>query len=198
MSAQFLRQWPRCRRADLAMREPPTEPRATALRATRGMRRDRLLRRTPVAPKIFHGVVDAVVLIEVIEKAAHGIARREQRLGPLEHLEGYAWVTLRTAAVSRLRRSAARLAERTMASEDGNALLGASRASTHTAQSVEQRVFLKQVLAMMTRHNRRILILKEAGFSTAEIARRLRRSPASIDTACSRARAQARRAAGRG
>ena len=141
----------------------------------------------------FPSLRDDVALIEVLERAAQGIARREQRLGPLEHLDGYAWVTLRTVAVSRLRLGPARIADRTMKSEGNDELIASATAPTHTAGFVEGRVLLKQVLAQMTPHERRILVLKEAGFSTAEIARQLHRSAVSVDTACSRARAKARR-----
>ena len=48
--------------------------------------------------------------------------RTQQRLGPLEHLEG-------TVAVLRLRLGPARLAERTVASEGGDALLRLRRRS---------------------------------------------------------------------
>ena len=134
-----------------------------------------------------------IALTEVLERAAQGIARREQRLGPLEHLEGYAWVTLRTVAVSKLRLGHSRLAALTTASDDSQAPSPAARTGIHTAGFVEDRVLLKQVLARMTPGERRMLLLKEAGFSTAEMAAQLRRSPVSIDTACSRARAKARR-----
>jgi len=138
---------------------------------------------------------DDVALVDVLEEAARRIVERESRIGPLAHLAGYAWVTLRTVATSKLRRGDARLMERIVPADEGAALLSMAGATSYTAADLERSVLYIQVLAMLRPSDRRICALKESGHSTQEIAQILGRSTTSVDTQFSRAKAKLRRRA---
>jgi DNA-directed RNA polymerase specialized sigma24 family protein len=56
-------------------------------------------------------------------------------------------------------------------------------------------VLVRELLAALTRDERRVCAMKAEGFSAGEIARAMGRSPASVDTLYSRAKARARRLA---
>ena len=71
-----------------------------------------LMKMLPRFRRQFPSFRDDVALVDVLEEAARRIAKREARIGPIAHLAGYAWVTLRTVATSKLRRGDARLMER--------------------------------------------------------------------------------------
>lgn len=152
-----------------------------------------LMKMLPRFRRQFPSIRDDVALVDVLEEAGRRIAKREARIGPIAHLAGYAWVTLRTVATSKLRRGDARLMERIVPADEGAALLSMAGATSHTAADLERGVLHREVLAMLTASERRVCALKAAGFSTQQIARSLRRSPASVDTLFSRAKAKARR-----
>ena len=154
-----------------------------------------LMKMLPRFRRQFPSFRDDVALVDVLEEAARRIAKRESRIGPLAHLAGYAWVTLRTVATSKLRRGDARLMERIVPADEGAALLSTAGATSHTAADLERSVLHREVLAMLTPSERRVCALKAAGFSTQQIARSLRRSTTSVDTLVSRAKAKARRRA---
>lgn len=141
---------------------------------------------------------DDLTAAEVFEEAARRLARRQRRAGRIDNLPAYAWVTLRSVMSSRLRRGAARLEERTIRSHSAERLLASRLATRHTAREVEHRVLLGELLAALTRDERRVCAMKAEGFSAGEIASEMGRSPASIDTLYSRAKARARRLTGRG
>ena len=141
---------------------------------------------------------DDLTAAEVFEEAARRLVRRERRSGRIDNLHAYAWVTLRSVTTSRLRRGAARLEERTIRSHSAERLLSSRLATRHTARDVEHRVLLRELLAALTRDERRVCAMKAEGFSAGEIARAMGRSPGSIDTMYSRAKARARRLTGRG
>ena len=136
---------------------------------------------------------DELTAAEVFEEAARRLVRRERRAGRIENLHAYAWVTLRSVMTSRLRGSEARLEARTVRSRSADALLASRLATRHTARDVERRVLLGEVLAALTTAERTVCAMKAEGFSAGEIARAMGRSPASIDTLYSRAKARARR-----
>ena len=140
---------------------------------------------------------DDLTAAEVFEEAARRLARRERRAGRIENLHAYAWVTLRSIVTSRLRRGAARLEERTVRSPSADRLLASRLATRHTARDLEHRVLLREVLAALTRDERRVCAMKAEGFSAGEIAQAMGRSPGSVDTLYSRAKARARRLTGR-
>ena len=136
---------------------------------------------------------DEQLAVDVLEEAGRRMLRRERQIGAIANLHGYAWVTIRSVMTSRLRRRDMRLMERTVASRHVEALLAARRATRHTVADLERRVLLRQVLAVLTRDERRVCTMKAAGYSAGEIARRVGRSVASVDTFYSRAKAKARK-----
>ena len=86
---------------------------------------------------------------------------------------------------SRLRRGAARLEERTIRSHSAERLLASRLATRHTAREVEHRVLLGELLAALTRDERRVCAMKAEGFSAGEIARArwvARRGPSTRST----------------
>jgi RNA polymerase sigma factor (sigma-70 family) len=152
-----------------------------------------LLRMRGRLKRQFPACRDELTIVTVLEEAARRLLRRERRLGPIENLHGYAWVTLRSVIASNLRRSDARLAERIVRPRNLETLLAARRATLHTAADLERRVLIFQVLAVLSPDERRVCTLKAAGYSTGEIARHVGRSIASIDALYFRAKARARR-----
>ena len=65
-----------------------------------------------LAPKLgrrFPALNDAAVLAEILEEAGRRISDHEKRSGPIEKLHGYAWVTIRSVAMTKLRGSAMRI-----------------------------------------------------------------------------------------
>jgi RNA polymerase sigma factor (sigma-70 family) len=141
---------------------------------------------------------DELTAAEVFEEAARRLTRRERRAGRIDNIHAYAWVTLRSVMSSRLRAGAARLDERTIRSQSADRLLASRLATRHTAREVEHRVLLGELLAALSRDERRVCAMKAEGFSAGEIATAMGRSPGSIDTLYSRAKARARRLASRG
>lgn len=140
---------------------------------------------------------DDLTATEVFEEAARRLARRERRVGRIENLHAYAWVTLRSVITSRLRGGAARLEERTITVGNPDVWLASRLATRHTAREVEHRVLLSQLLSSLSGDERRVCAMKAEGFSASEIGLAMGRSPASIDTLYSRAKARARRLGGR-
>jgi hypothetical protein len=49
-----------------------------------------------------------VALTQIMEEAGHRIRRREER-GPIDRVHGYAWVTVRSIALSRMRLGSSKL-----------------------------------------------------------------------------------------
>jgi RNA polymerase sigma factor (sigma-70 family) len=136
---------------------------------------------------------DELLAVDVLEEAGRRLLRRERRLGPIENLHGYAWVTIRSVMTSRLRRGDARVAEHTVRSRNLEALVSVKSGARPAAADLERRVLLHQVLAGLSAHERRVCTMKAAGYSAGEIARFVGRSIASVDTVYSRAKAKARR-----
>lgn len=139
--------------------------------------------------------LDDTAVVEVLEEAARRLVRREATGGPIEHVHAYAWTAIRCVAVSRLRLGRERVAGMTT----GHSLEGrrAARAGTAGSSSdVESRVLVRQVLGHLSPTERQVFALKAAGYSTREIAARLNRAPATIDSIQSRAMARLRQLAG--
>lgn len=152
-----------------------------------------LYRMMPRIVRQFPALQDEVALVEVMEEAGRRIAGREERSGPLEKLHGYAWVTLRSVAMSYMRRSATRLLQKTVDPAASEALLSSVPAVTSTAHDIEQQILLREVLNRLTVAQRRICIWKRAGFSSEEIASQLGCTVGAVDTIFSRAKAKLRR-----
>lgn len=81
-----------------------------------------LLQLLPRLRREFPSLQDEVGLAEIMEEAGRRIRHREER-GPLERLHGYAWVTVRSIATSRMRLGSSKLHQKTVDSDAGNARL---------------------------------------------------------------------------
>jgi RNA polymerase sigma factor (sigma-70 family) len=160
----------------------------------------------PVSPRIESALVSLVrrlqrdfsifcddgVLIETLEEAGRSIAQREAQLGPVERLHSYAWVTLRNLANSRMRGGPGRIVQQTLASEEAQALLVATPARRGTAEEIERRVLLREVLEALTKEERLICLWKKKGLSSREIAARRGGSAAAVDALLTRIRRKVR------
>lgn len=141
----------------------------------------------------FPSLQDEVGLAEIMEEAGRRIRHREQR-GPIERLHGYAWVTVRSIATSRMRLGSVKLHHKTLDSDAGHARLLTTPSSRGTAAEVEQAVLLRELLQTLSREERMICLWKKAGFSSQEIALHQRRTVVAIDTIFSRAKQKIRKA----
>lgn len=156
-----------------------------------------LIQLLPRLRREFPSLQDEVGLAEIMEEAGRRIRHRENS-GPIERLHGYAWVTVRSIATSRMRLGSAKLSQKTLDSEAGNARLLATPTSRGTAAEVEQAVLLRELLRTLSREERMICLWKKAGFSSQEIAVHQGRTVVSIDTIFSRAKQKIRTALGIG
>lgn len=150
----------------------------------------------PRLQRQFPALKDDIAVVEILEEAGRRIAIREERGGTIERLHGYAWVTVRSVATSRMRRGSIRLIQKTLESESSDAQLSSVRAVSGSADQIERDVLLREVLAKLSDDERRICIWKKAGFSSQEIASHQGRSVAAVDTLFSRAKDKLRKALG--
>jgi DNA-directed RNA polymerase specialized sigma24 family protein len=154
-----------------------------------------LIQLLPRLRREFPLLQDEVDLTEIMEEAGRRIRHREER-GPIERLHGYAWVTVRSIAMSRMRLGTAKLDQKTLDSEASKAKLLATPTSRGTAVEIEQAVLLQELLSTLSREERMICLWKKAGFSSQEIALHQRRTVVAIDTIFSRAKQKIRKALG--
>jgi DNA-directed RNA polymerase specialized sigma24 family protein len=154
-----------------------------------------LIQLLPRLRREFPSLQDEVGLAEIMEEAGRRIRHREER-GPIERLHGYAWVTVRSIAMSRMRLGSSKLSQKTLDSEAGHARLLATPTSRGTAAEVEQTVLLRELLQTLSREERMICLWKKAGFSSQEIALHQGRTVVAIDTIFSRAKQKIRKALG--
>jgi RNA polymerase sigma factor (sigma-70 family) len=157
---------------------------------------DALVSLVPKFQRHFPVLRDDLTLVEVLEEAGRRIERREDQGGRIERLHGYAWVTLRSIATSRLRRGDGRMAQRTLTAEEGEAALDATPTREGTADHIERTILLREVLDTLTPDERLVCIWKKAGFSSQEIANRRGGTAAAVDTMLSRVRQKVRRLLG--
>jgi DNA-directed RNA polymerase specialized sigma24 family protein len=149
-----------------------------------------------LAPRLrrqFPQLRDDAVQLQILETAGQRVARRLVR-APVDRLHGYTWVAIRTGALSHLRRTSERLAidyDANLTSRPGPA------GSLGSPEALERDVTIREVLRKMPRPVRRMILLKQAGYSAREIAARLGQSPAAVDTAVSRALRRLRNEIGR-
>ena len=141
----------------------------------------------------FPSIRDDLLLIEIFEEAGRRIDQRERRVGPIARLHAYAWVTLKSVAASRLRRGAGKLAQRTVAFEDAETALDLMPARGAASAEIEWRILLREVLEILTPHERVVCLLKRAGYSSREIAERRGGTAAAVDTLWLRVRQKVRR-----
>ena len=157
-----------------------------------------LSRLLPRLRRHFPQLRDEVALTDILERAGRRIALKEQRVGHIERLHGYAWVTIRSIATSEMRRGSVRVMQNTLDSAASHARLASVPAAFGTAEDVERTILLREVLGKLSQDERLVCLWKKAGFSSQEIAKYQGRSVAAVDTLFSRAKQKLRRALGTG
>ena len=155
-----------------------------------------LTRLLPRLRRQFPLLQDEVALTEVMEEAGRRIALREERGGPIEKIHGYAWVTIRSVATSRMRRGSIRLIQKTLEPEASRATLAAVPAALGSPEEIERAILLREVLDKLSPEERLVCIWKKAGFSSQEIAEHQGRTVTAVDTLFSRAKSKIRKALG--
>jgi RNA polymerase sigma factor (sigma-70 family) len=136
----------------------------------------------------FSRIRDEVVVVEIFEQAGQQIMRHEAQRGTIENLHGFAWVALRRVAISMLRRSRHLLESSMIGSAESAAVLARLTAEEGSAEAIERRIFLRQVLRQISERERQIAIWKKTGFSSRWIAAKLQMSVSAVDTTYSRLR----------
>jgi DNA-directed RNA polymerase specialized sigma24 family protein len=116
-------------------------------------------------------ITDEVLLTEILEEAGRKIRHHEESVGPIEKLHAYAWVTVKSVATSRMRRSSMRIARATVELEDNDAAIGTLRASVGSAERIESDILLEQMLARMTPEEQMLCMWKKLGYSSRQIAK---------------------------
>ena len=157
---------------------------------------DALVSLVPEFRRQFPVLCDDYELVEILEDAGRRIERRERQVGKIECLRGYAWVTLRSIAASRLRRGDSRLARRTLTAEDGEAAIDATPTQHGTPDQIEGAILLREVLQILTPAERQLCIMRRAGFSSQEIANRRGGTAAAVNMMLLRVRQKVRRLLG--
>ena len=155
-----------------------------------------LTRLLPRLRRQFPLLQDEVALTEVMEEAGRRIALREERGGPIEKIHGYAWVTIRSVATSRMRRGSIRLIQKTLEPEASHATLAAVPAALGSPEEIERAILLREVLDKLSPEEKLVCIWKKAGYSSQEIAEHQGRTVTAVDTLFSRAKAKLRKALG--
>jgi RNA polymerase sigma factor (sigma-70 family) len=135
----------------------------------------------PKFERRFPSLKDAAVITDVLEEAGRKISAHEQRSGPIEKLHGYAWVTVRTVALSKLRRSSMRVDRATVRSDESHAILSRVPSEFGTAEGIERAILFEEILARLSPDERMVCVWKRAGFSSKEIAERLDSSIGAVD-----------------
>jgi DNA-directed RNA polymerase specialized sigma24 family protein len=136
-----------------------------------------------------------LALTEVLEDVGQQVADREARQGPLRHMRAYAWKALQSVAASRLRRSEMRVqrgAVDLLGTRDGQ--VSGLSSDLASQEGIERDILLRQVLALLSREDRVICILKIAGFSSRDIAGRLGKSVTAVNVSFWRSARKIRKA----
>jgi DNA-directed RNA polymerase specialized sigma24 family protein len=131
----------------------------------------------------FSMIRDEVVLFEILEQAGQQILIHEAEHGKLESLHGFAWVTVRNVAISRLRRGPHLLERSVVGSAESAAVLGRLTAAEGSPEEIERSIFLRQILDQVSERDCNIAIWKRAGFSSRWIGNTLQMSVSAVDTA---------------
>ncbi|WP_291984262.1 sigma-70 family RNA polymerase sigma factor [Luteitalea sp.] len=145
-----------------------------------------------IAPRLrreFPALEDDVVVTEVLEEAGRRIVRQETKAGPLEKLHGFAWVTIRNVAKSRLKTGREQI---TRLEARGDVFTLPLAAQEGSPEQIERVLLLKEALASLSEDERQICLFKTLGYSTDEIARQQQRTPGAVDTMFCRAKQKLR------
>lgn len=133
---------------------------------------------------------DEATFTAVLEEAGRKIARAERRQ-ELRDLHRYAWVVVRSVAISRTR--TLRVSQSMLELADSTDILASTPATMMgTAESIEREILLREIMEMLEPDEQSLMILKTAGFSSPEIGVELGISKEAVDTRFSRVRAKVR------
>lgn len=138
--------------------------------------------------------IDDLALTDVLEEAGQRLAAREATRGPIRGLRAYAWKTLRSVAVSMLRRSEMRVSRATVRTKASEGVIPWLRADVGSPERIEREILVREILGLLTPDERLICMLKTAGYSAREIGVRLGRSATAVNVAFWRAGRKIRRA----
>ncbi|MPZ21628.1 MAG: hypothetical protein GEV06_27620 [Luteitalea sp.] len=141
-----------------------------------------LRRLLPRLRRQFPALRDDVALTQVLEEAGRRVAKREEESGSIDKLDRYAWLTVVSVATSYVRRASSRLEQKTLRGEASHAALSKMHARTGTADEIERRITLREVVARLPLDERFVFGRKVAGFSSQEIARERGSSVVAVDT----------------
>jgi len=155
-----------------------------------------LSRLLPRLRREFPALQDDVAQVEVLEEAGRRLVVREERTGPIEKINGYAWVAIRSIAMSRLRQGQGRLLQRTLGADASEAVLARVATLDGSAEQIERGIFLREVLALLTRDEQRVYLWKMMGFSSHEIAQRRGSTVNAVDLLIFHAKEKIRRIVG--
>ncbi|MCC7241472.1 MAG: sigma-70 family RNA polymerase sigma factor [Acidobacteria bacterium] len=154
-----------------------------------------LSRLLPRLRREFPALQDEVAQVEVLEEAGRRMVVREGRTGPIEKINGYAWVTIRSIALSRVRQGPGRLLQHTLGAAS-EAVLSRVAALDGSAEQIEQGILLREVLAPLTRDEQRVFLWKFMGLSSQEIAQRRGTTATAVDMLLFHAKEKIRRVIG--
>ena len=146
----------------------------------------------------FSMIRDDVVYTEILEHAGQLILKYESIHGAIKRLYGFAWVVVRNVAVSRLRRGPHLLEQPIAGSTEAEVALAQLTTEHGSPERIENGILVRQALAQISDRERKIAILKKAGFSTKEIAKALDMSVSAVDTTFARLLEKLRRLLGSG
>ena len=127
----------------------------------------------------FPALEDDVVVTEVLEEAGRRIVRQETKAGPVEHLHGFAWVTVRNVARARVKIGREQVAHM---EARGDVFVLPLVAQEGSPEQIERDLLLKQALERLSEEERQVFLFKQLGYSSEEIARTQQRSPGAVDT----------------
>ena len=131
--------------------------------------------------RVYPSIRDEAVVSGLFEEVAERIVEREQCSGPLQRLHGFAWTALRNLAASRLRKSESKIECASVDPACGEWLLSGMPSARGTKTEIEFCVLMRELLAELTPRERKVALLKQAEFTSEEIAERLGVTCASVD-----------------
>ena len=134
----------------------------------------------------FGMIRDEVVQVEILEEAGQRLLHHQAEHGAVRRVHGFAWVTLRNVAISRLRRGPHLLERAIAGSAEAEAALARIPATEGSPESIDQTVLWGQMLDQMTLTERKIAIWKKNGISSQRIANELGMTVSAVDTTYSR------------
>jgi DNA-directed RNA polymerase specialized sigma24 family protein len=138
-----------------------------------------------IAPRVQHRFAafgDELLVTDILEEAGCRIADQERASGPVDNLDGYAWVTVLNVARSRIRHSSMRLVRSTLASHESDAVFDTLPSRRGSPEEIEAAVLVQQVLAQLTAEERWLCDRKQWGLSSREIAQEQGTSVACVNT----------------